>query len=187
MNADVFARAALRARPFAAVGAARTRGSGWAQNMPAAQKHAAAQTHAALRLDTSGMHLPDGSAAHEKHCEGCDDMMPLHGSRYCSICGTFWADLQAYMYREVLRTDKEAQQFKRLGDLEEFRARAIGQWNNSDTHVAFAVAMTLPMLEIQRRRQKEAKNREEKDEQEDEDGEDMHRWEESSSLLTRPS
>ena len=91
------------------------------------------------------------------------------------------------MYREVLRTDKEAQQFKRLGDLEEFRARAIVQWNKSDTHVAFAVAMKLLMLEIQRRRQKEAKNGEEKDEQEDEDGEDMHRWEESSPLVARPS
>ncbi len=145
------------------------------------------KTHAALRLDTSGMHLPDGSAAHEKHCEGCDDMMPLHGSRYCSICGTFWADLQAYMYREVVRTKKEADQFRRLGDLEDFRARAIGQWKNSATHVAVAAAMKLLMLEIPRGIQKEAKNSEEKDEQEDEDGEDMHRREESSSLVARPS
>ena len=181
MHADVFARAALRARPFAAVGAARARGSGWAQNMPAAQKHAAAQTHAALRLDTSGMHLPDGSTAHEKHCEGRDDMIPLHGSRYCSICGAFWADLQAYMYCEVLRTDEEVHQCKRLGDLEEFRARAVGQWKNSASHVAFAAAMKLLMLEIPCRSQKEAKN------SEDEDGGDMHRREESSLLVTRPS
>ena len=144
------------------------------------------KTHAALRLDTSGMHLPDGSAVHEKHCEGCDDMMPLHGSRYCSICGTFWADLQAYMYCEVLR-DEEVHQFKRFGDLQEFRARAVGQWKKSASHVAFAAAMKLLMLEILRGRQKEAKNSEEKDEQEDEDGEDMHRWEESSPLVTRTS
>ena len=28
------------------------------------------KTHAALRLDTSGMHLPDGSAAHESRLDG---------------------------------------------------------------------------------------------------------------------
>ena len=84
-------------------------------------------------------------------------------------------------------TDEEVHQFKRLGDLEEFRARAIGQWKNSATHVALSVAMKLLMLEIQRRIQKEAKNSEETDEQEDDDGEDMHRREESPPLVTRPS
>ena len=78
-------------------------------------------------------------------------------------------------------------QFKRFGDLQEFRARAVGQWNNSATHVAFAGAMKLLMLEIPHGIHKEAKNSEEKDEQEDEDSEDMHRREESSPLVTRPS
>ena len=76
------------------------------------------------------------------------------------------------MYREVLRTKKEADQFRRLGDLEEFRTRAIGQWKKSNSHIAFAVAMKLHMSNLQRRRQKDAKNGEEKDEQQDEDGED---------------
>ena len=132
------------------------------------------------------MHLPDGSAAHEKHREGCDDMMPLHGSRYCSICGTFWADLQTDMCCEALRGE-EVHQFKRFGDLQEFRARAVGQWKNSASRVAFAAAMKLLMLEIPRGSQKELKNSGDKDEQEDEDGGDMHRREESSLLVTRPS
>ena len=90
------------------------------------------------------------------------------------------------MYCEVLR-DEEVDQFKRFGDLQEFRARAVGQWKHSASRVAFAAAMELLVLEIPRGSQKEAKNSGDKDGQDDEDGGDMHRREESSSLVARPS
>ncbi len=99
--------------------------------------------------DLSEVEKPDERTASEKKCEGCDDTIPLAGSRYCSICGTFREDLQTYMHRVLDKMMQE--QFKSFGDLEEFRVRAIGQWKSSESHDEFALTVKLVMLEFQTR------------------------------------
>ncbi len=98
--------------------------------------------------DLSKVAKPDDRTGLEKECEACFMTIPAAGSRYCSSCGTFWADLQEYMYMHRL-DETTALQFKTFGDLEEFRVRAIGQWNLSQSRDEFARMMELVMLEFQ--------------------------------------
>ena len=98
--------------------------------------------------DLSKVAKPDDRTGLEKKCEACSMTIPAAGSRYCSSCGTFWADLQEYMYMHRL-DETTALQFKTFGDLEEFRVRAIGQWNRSQSRDEFARMMELVMLEFQ--------------------------------------
>ena len=154
--------------------------------------------------DLSEVEKPDEPTASDKKCEGCDDTMPLAGSRYCSICGTFWEDLQKYMFRVLDKKKKE--QLKSFGDAQEFRVRAIGQWNRAQSQDEFALMMELVMPEFETKgfhaqkkdkkkdgkkgNKKDGKEDEKKDEQEDEDSEDsedMNHWQESPPLVTMPS
>ncbi len=163
--------------------------------------------------DLSKVAKPDDRTGLEKKCEACSMTIPAAGSRYCSSCGTFWADLQTYMYHHRL-DEQAANQFRAFGDLEEFRVRAIGQWDRSQSHDEFARMMELVMLEFQTKgfhaqkqdkkkdgkkgkkkgKKKDEQEDEKKDEQEDEkkdeqededseDSEDMNDWQASSPLV----